>query len=100
MLNETTSGELLKHLHKVASGFETVSPEALKLRASCFDQAWSGSGFNPHIHLSFNLLSGRSDELRTRMAESLHQAVVGFFHDHQENLSVTVEVSELQTYIK
>ena len=101
VLNETSSGELLKHLHKLASGFETVSAEALKLRACSFDQAWSGAGFGSHVHVSMSLLSGRPAELKESMASSLQKETVSFLQNHSvKDVSVTTEVRELEVYVK
>ena len=101
ILNETNSGGLLKRLHRVASGFETVSAEALKLRACCFDQAWGGASFLDHVHISFQLLAGRSTELKESMAESLKVETEGYLEvDLKTKASVTVEVREFEVYAK
>ena len=101
ILDKETSRELLIQLQKVSAHFETVSPDALKLRACSFDHAWSGVNRDSHLHISFMLLPGRTIELKKSMAEALHLSAVTFFTSQSNNdVSVTVEVKELGVYKK
>ena len=65
------------------------------------DRAWSGASFKDHVHVSMELLAGRRNELKESMATCLQQETVQFLKNHSsEDVSVTVEVRELEVYVK
>ncbi len=86
-------------LHTCLSEQETVSLASIKTRSIEVDNAITGDGkHNSFIHINVLLLAGRSEELKTVMADRLYD--VAKSHINDEHCLLSVNISHLGTYRK
>ena len=90
--------ELTKALHKTLSDQETVRLEAIKTRSVSVDNIQMGAGDSKDfLHVTVKLLKGRDLSLRETMAKNIFEKI----RDVTGDVSfASVEVAELQTYVK
>ncbi|MCB1532069.1 MAG: hypothetical protein KDJ35_04275 [Alphaproteobacteria bacterium] len=87
--------KLLSALHKDLAGRESVNIHAIKTRAIPVQYSIVGDGHEDDkmIHICLKLLPGRSDELRTEMAQGLQAAARKIAID--DRIAITVETADL-----
>jgi 5-carboxymethyl-2-hydroxymuconate isomerase len=86
-------------LHRILAGFPSIDLERIKSRAIRQADFMIGSGASNRafISLQISLMSGRSEELRQKLASDAH----AFLHDHfagaisELDCSVSVEIREI-----
>jgi len=90
---------LNQDLHNCLAKQETVSLKSIKTRSVEVDNVIVGSGeANNFIHINVLLLSGRSEELKSMMADSLFKIAQNYIYKF--NCVLSVNISELGTYKK
>ena len=102
--NKTTNKQidlshLAKEVHSTLAAQETVSLESIKTRTIEIENVIVADGsHNQMVHIEIRLLSGRSEELKEKMAKAVHEKANNILSDI--NCILTINISELGTYIK
>lgn len=101
--SQSTAGEidlnkLANSLHQELSEKETISLSNIKTRCHLAKNVIIGENSSKKfLHITVKLLSGRSEELKKEIADSLFEKIEKFT---KNNSYVSVEVVDLQTYRK
>lgn len=98
--NQVDIPKLLSDLHYDLAGRETVNLDAIKTRAIPVQYAVVGDGKEKMIHVTLRLLPGRSDELKSEMAQGLFDIAVKERHDDRVKVSVEVVDMHAESYKK
>lgn len=79
LLNDELVDALLSALHEAAVATGIVQADDLKFRVIPIDFALVGGRRQPFVHLTAALLSGRSDQQKLSLSESLLKVICGYF---------------------
>lgn len=87
--------KLVMDLHQDLGERESVNPHLISSRAIPVKYVVVGTqeDFDKLIHITLKLFEGRSEELRAEMAKGLQD--IARKHAHDERVSITVEVLEM-----
>ncbi len=95
--SDSLSSEVVAELHRTVGEQESVSIEAVKTRLFAPNISFAGKDLEQgHIAITLKLLSGRSQELKEKMAANLFEKASKLISNSQ----ISVEITELGTYKK
>lgn len=90
---------LARELHELLGEQESIEPNNVKTRSIQVDNVYLGKDIEQNfLHITVQLLPGRSDELKDEIAEALFNRTKEVSQAH--TCRISVELSELAVYKK